>query len=428
MNNTLDSEKYTLGTLLFNNNLTIKAMDTLKAEDFYRNSHQLIYAAIENLYKENLKFDVFVIINKLDKEIKSKVITQTEIMSLTSCCEVGTFKTHIGIVKEQSRKREIKKLCESVIRSEENSETNIFEIQNKLLEITSTNTNNTYCTMAQAVENTITRIEEAFNSKEGFTGIASGVSSIDRALNGFARKELTVLGARPSMGKTALTIELIRNTKANVMFVQLDMAIEGMVQRMFSTDMEIENGRVGRGSLDEKEWQQLSRTASQLAKKENIFFFQPTSPTLTQIMMRAKEIKLKHGLDWIIVDHIGKIKPETKGSRYEQMTVISNGIKGIAIELDVNMTALCQLSRMVESRQDKRPTLSDLRDTGAIEEDADNIGMLYRDGYYRAREDRIPITIDTLEVDFQKVRNGRLGLVEFEYNLGTQGLAQIYRN
>lgn len=424
MNNALESEKSTLGTLMFNNNLTVKALDILTANDFYKTSHQLIYAAIESLYKDSLKFDVFVIINKLDKEIKSNAITQTEIMGLTSSCEVGTFGTHLKIVKEQSRKRAIKKLCERVVRSEENSESDIFEIQNKLLEITSTNINNTYVSMAQAVENTLTKIDAAFKSKEGFTGIASGVSSIDKALNGFERKELTVLGARPSMGKTAISIELIRNTKANVMFVQLDMAIEGMVQRMFSTDMEIENGKVGRGNLNDEEWKSLTRTATHLAKKKNIFFFQPKSPTMTQIRMKAKEIKLKHGLDWIIIDHIGKIKPETKGSRYEQMTVISNEVKGIAIELDVNVTALCQLSRAVESRPDKRPTLADLRDTGAIEEDADNIGMLYRDGYYTAREDRIPITIDTLEVDFQKVRNGRLGLVEFEYNLETQGLIQ----
>ena len=139
----------------------------------------------------------------------------------------------------------------------------------------------------------------------------------------------------------------------------------------------------------------------------------------------AKEIQLKHGLDVIIIDHIGKIKSTTKGSKYEQASFISNSLKAIAKELNVAMIGLCQLSRATEQRQDKRPLLSDLRDTGSIEEDADVIGLLYRDGYYKAREDKEIVTKDTLEINFAKCRNGRTGVVELKYNLQTQRLSEF---
>ena len=167
--------------------------------------------------------------------------------------------------------------------------------------------------------------------------------------------------------------------------------------------------------------------------KNNIFFYTPKNPTINNILLKAKEIKAKYGLDVIIIDHIGKIKPTTKGNRYEQMTYISGELKRMALEMDIALIALCQLSRGTEGRQDKRPMLSDLRDTGAIEEDADNIGLLYRDGYYKAREEKENGTTeegksDILELHLLKVRNGRIGVIGFEYNLETQRLTQILNN
>ena len=184
-------------------------------------------------------------------------------------------------------------------------------------------------------------------------------------------------------------------------------------------------GKVSRARLSDKEWQEVTKYYAYMVKNKKIDFYQHKRATVKAIRNKARELKLKKGLDVIIIDQIGKVVPEMKGSRYEQMTLISNELKRLAIELDVNVTVLCQLSRAVEQRSDKRPMLSDLRDSGAIEEDADNIGMLYRDGYYRARETGEEVTEDILEIDFQKVRNGRLAKVKFQYNLETQRLIQI---
>ena len=162
------------------------------------------------------------------------------------------------------------------------------------------------------------------------------------------------------------------------------------------------------------------------AKKKNIFIYEPSSITINEIRLVAKEVQLKHGLDVIIIDHIGKIKPSTKGTRYEQMNVISNELKAIAKELNIAMVGLCQLSRATEQRSDKRPLLSDLRDTGSIEQDADVIGLLYREGYYKAREEGADIQDDVLEINFAKNRNGRTGAIYFNYNLPTQRLSEKF--
>jgi replicative DNA helicase len=156
-----------------------------------------------------------------------------------------------------------------------------------------------------------------------------------------------------------------------------------------------------------------------------LFFYSPSSATIGKIRAKAKEIKIQHGLDVIILDHIGKLKPEVKGGKYEQTSDNSMKVKQVARELDVAFVALCQLSRAVEQRQDKHPIMADLRDSGSIEEDADIISMLYREGYYKAREKGERIRDDTLEVSFQKVRNGRLGTVKFHYDLETQKLLPL---
>lgn len=227
------------------------------------------------------------------------------------------------------------------------------------------------------------------------------------------------------MGKTAFSLAVLEKIEAKVLYIQLDMSTEGMGQRMLSMNTDIENGAIARGRFDDKQMKLITNAFDRLSKKENIFIYEPSSITINEIRLVAKEIQLKHGLDVIIIDHIGKIKSTTKGSKYEQASFISNSLKAIAKELNVAMIGLCQLSRATEQRQDKRPLLSDLRDTGSIEEDADVIGLLYRDGYYKAREDKEIVTKDTLEINFAKCRNGRTGVVELKYNLQTQRLSEF---
>lgn len=431
MNNAQTSEMYVLGTIIFKNDMYLKVADFLKEDDFYSTSHQLVYKAIKEAYKLGNRFDVFVIINMLQKQIKDKVVMETEILNIASCYEVATFDSHVKIVKEESNKRALQQLSKKILSDSSMKSSEIInDMQNLILNINSYDTTDRYISMTEAVEDTLKDIEKAYNTKSGITGISTGLETLDKVMNGIQKKEMTVFGARPSMGKTAFSLELIKNMEANILYVQLDMSINSMIQRMMGANTGINSGTISRGRLDDGQWTVLSEVSNYLSNKKNIFFYQPKKPTISKIMAKAKEIKIKEGLDIIIIDHIGKIVPETKGTKYEQMTTISNELKRIAIELDIGMIVLCQLNRRVEERNDKKPMLSDLRDSGAIEEDADNIGLLYREGYYKERErkkeeEKETLKNDILELNFLKVRNGQIANVNFEYNLETQLLTQI---
>lgn len=429
----IESELIVLGTIIADNNYLLKAIDLIKPNDFYKTSHKVIFEKMLELYKSNTEFDSIVLVNNLMQEIKKGVTTVTELTEILTREEPSTFKAHLKLIKEDSNNRKLNNVLKQLVNSDLDSNSKIEKLQNAILDITSSSEEDTYITINQAVSNTLKKIEQAANSKNGITGISTGIIELDNSLNGLERGTMTVLGARPSMGKTALSLEILRGLEVNVLYIQLDMTIEGMTQRLISSISNIENRYVGRGKLNDDEWRKVIKAVGFLEKKNNIFFYTPKNPTINNILLKAKEIKAKYGLDVIIIDHIGKIKPITKGNRYEQMTYISGELKRMALEMDIALIALCQLSRGTESRQDKRPMLSDLRDTGAIEEDADNIGLLYRDGYYKAREEKENGTTeegksDILELHLLKVRNGRIGVIGFEYNLETQRLTQILNN
>ncbi|MFT8351160.1 replicative DNA helicase [Clostridium saccharoperbutylacetonicum] len=416
----INSELYLLGTILSDNKYILETINFLKEDDFYRTSHSIIFKTMIMLYKKDISFDIQILINNLMDHIQNQVITITEITKLSEHIAYSTFGSHLNVILECSKQRKLDKICSEIIKSRDSIGMKISKLQDTLMEINFSDSKDNYCSVSDILENAIKKIEKASNSKDGITGIPTGIQILDAAINGLEKQSMIVFGARPSIGKTAFSLEIIRNIKCNVLYVQLDMTLEGMAQRMLATDTGISNNRVGKGRLDEKQWESLLNSTAEISQKKNLFFYSPGIATISKIMLKAKEIKVKHGLDCIVIDHIGKITPETKGSKYEQASVISNSIKNMARELDVAMIALCQLSRAVEQRADKRPMMSDLRDTGTIEEDADVIGFLYRDGYYNNKSKKK----DLLEVSFEKNRNGQTGKIEFEYNLVTQELIQ----
>lgn len=421
----IESEREVLGNIIKDNSLILKTIDALREDDFYRGPHQLLYKTMKELYKQDNNFDAVILLNKLKDKIKENLITVTEISNISLCGIKSTFKSHLEAVIESSRQRKINKLMQNVANSEKNSEEKINYIQDELMKMNISGEDDKVYNTAQLIEMSIKKVEEAYNRKGGITGVPTGIKVIDNAINGLQKKNMIVFGARPSIGKTAFTLKLLESIKANTLFIQLDMGLDEIGFRMLATDTNMSNGKISRGRLEENEWIELSKAFNHLSKKDNLMFYSPPEATISKIRSKAKEIKTKKGLEVIVIDHLGKITSEKNGSAYDQMKEISKKIKCIARELDVAMIVLCQLSRSVEQRQDKHPVMSDLRDSGNIEEDADTIGMLYRDGYYTAREKGERIRDDTLEVSFQKVRNGRLGTVKFHYDLETQKLLPL---
>lgn len=416
----VESEREILGNIMNNNFLMLKAIEKIKEDDFYSGVHQLLFRTMKELYRNDNSFDSVILINKLKKEIQDKLVTITEITNISLCGIQSTFKSHLDAVMEAGRQRKLFKIMQNVTNSAKNSQDKINYIQDELLKMTVDTEEEKIYNTEQLLEMSMNKVQEAFNSKNGIIGVPTGFEQLDNAINGLQRKNMIVFGARPSIGKTAFTLKLLENMKANVLFIQLDMGLDEVGCRMLATETNISNGKVSRGRLDNNEWSSLALAFNRLATKKNIMYYSPSEATITKIRAKAKEVKTKKGLDVIVIDHLGKITSERNGSSYDQTKEISKRIKGLARELDVAMVVLCQLSRSVEQRPDKHPIMSDLRDAGSIEEDADTIGMLYRQGYYDAREKGEKIRNDVLEVSFQKVRNGRLGILKMDYDLETQ--------
>ncbi len=426
----IELAKAILGTLISNNDKLVEIYSKVKAEDFYRTSHQIIYKAICDLYKKNIKFDLSILMTTLNKEIQTGAVTITELTEIfASQCDISVFKTYVDMFMEEVKQRKIDKLLRSVDSNKElTSDEKITLIQNGMLNLLENTNTDKFISLSDVVYNTTKKIESAYVNGTGFTGISTGIRGVDNLTNGLQREEFIIIGARPSMGKTAFCLKILEGIKGNVLFVQLDMGLNEIGQRMLASKTNIENGKLGRGKLNQNEWENLSSALNHLSRKENIHFLNESSCKIENLKMIARQCKLKFDLDVLIIDHIGLLKTDKKGSTYEQMSFISHSLKEIAKELNIAVLGLCQLSRAVEQRQDKRPMLSDLRDTGKLEEDADVIGFLYRDGYYKNRENpNITLKIDDLELYFLKMRNGRVGGVNFRYFLDTQRICELER-
>lgn len=419
-----------LGALIANNDKLAEIYSKVKAEDFYRTSYQIIYKAMCNLYKKNIRFDLSILMTTLNKEIETGAVTITELTEIfASQCDMTLFKTYMDILIEEVKQRRIDKLLRSVESNKElTSDEKITLIQNGMLSLLENTNTDKIISLSDVVYNTTKKIELAYVNGTGFTGISTGIRGVDNLTNGLQREEFILIGARPSMGKTAFCLKILEGIKGNVLFVQLDMGLNEIGQRMLASKTNIENGKLGRGKLNQNEWENLSIALNNLSRKENIHFLNESSCKIENLKMIVRQCKLKFNLDVLIIDHIGLLKTDKKGSMYEQMSFISHSLKEIAKELNIAVLGLCQLSRAVEQRQDKRPMLSDLRDTGKLEEDADVIGFLYRDGYYKNRENpNITLKIDDLELYFLKMRNGRVGGVNFRYFLDTQRICELER-
>lgn len=419
---TNESEKEVLNSFITNPESLDEYIGILKPIHFYNSSHQLICQKIYEYYKNNKRIDQIVIVEDLKSEVSFKVFE--DIFN----CFGHAISTHVENIIKSYKAREFKKLMNNISNkiTKDNTEKLIEEVENKCLEINNSVEVSSYESLEDIFINVYDGIQESYikGSGQGYiNGIKTGFHKLDNALGGLKKKSYYVLAARPSMGKSAFSLSLVEriSEEQKILYIQLDMTKESMAKRLLSMKTGISNRYLSRGKLTEREWDVLG---SKGTPRKNLFISDKTGTTVNDIRRIARRLKFRNGLDILIIDHIGKIKSSVKGTVYEQMTKISNELKEIARELDVVLICLSQLSRAVEQRADKRPMLSDLRDSGRIEEDADAILMLYRDGYYKAREDREQVLNDELELSIQKNRDGLTGTIVFDYNLENQRIKE----
>lgn len=414
----LEVEQELLSTLFVNNKSITDVVDMIEPEDFYTSANQVIYKAIVELYMKDIKPDAVTIANVIGTEKLQQIggITYlTQIMG--SGVKNYNAKKYAEIIKEKSNRRKLIKAGQELIKGGYEEAIEISDIindtQDKLLETTNVDDDFIF-TDEELMMKTLEVVEERYASGGEIPGMRTGLKILDNATNGIKKGELNVIAARPSMGKTVFALNLADGLAAEghkVVVFEMEMTPEALGMRRLAAKSLIDSVKLNRGQLNDKEWELIANRSSKLASINNMFTDCSVNLSIQDIKARSKRIKQKYGLDVIVIDHLTLMKMSKRERRDLEVADVTMNLKALAKELDISVILLSQLNRGVEQRTDKRPMLSDLRESGAIEQDADLIMFLYRDEYYNPESEDKRI----MEVNIAKQRNGKTGILKFAY-------------
>ena len=425
----VDLEQAVLGALMLEKDALTTVVDILKPESFYKDQHKEIYKAIQELFKNSEPIDMLTVTNQLRKDGKLEFVGGAYyITELTrGVNSSANIEYHARIVSEMSIKRELIRISSEIQKDAFEDTTDVFELLDKteasLFEVSESNIRKNYDDMRSLMGQAMKELQERKNHKDGLTGVPSGFTALDRVTSGWQKSDLVIIAARPAMGKTAFVLSALRNASVDfekpTAIFSLEMSSVQLVNRLISAEAELESEKIKKGSLADYEWEQLVHKTSKLT---NAPIFIDDTPALSILELRAKcrRLKAQHDVQLIIIDYLQLMSGDSSkggGNREQEIASISRALKGIAKELDVPVIALSQLSRAVETRGgDKRPQLSDLRESGSIEQDADMVMFLYRPEYYGITEDENGMpTTGVGEVIIAKHRNGSLENVPLKF-------------
>lgn len=419
-----DLEEAVLGAVMLEKNAIVEVVDILRAEDFYSEAHRTIYVAVLDLYKESLPIDILTVRKRLEKagklELIGGAITIAELTAKVS--SAANIEYHARIISEMAIKRNLIMLASDIHHSGYEEMQDVFEllerVQKSFDEISGHYLKGNWKTNKQAYQEAIERLAAARN-KTGITGVPSGYLSLDRITGGWQQTDLIIIAARPSMGKTATVVNIIRNAaidfKIPVAIFSLEMSTLQLENRMIASEAEIDLDKIVKANYTDYEYTQILNLSSRLSSAP-IFIDDTASISILELRAKARRLKAEHGIQMIVVDYLQLMRGDGN-NREQEIASISRGLKKLAKELSIPVIALSQLSRGVETRGgDKRPMLADLRESGAIEQDADIVMFLYRPEYYKITqyEDGLP-TQGVMEVIIAKHRQGSLDTVQLRF-------------
>ncbi len=422
----LEAEEAVLGAVLVNPVSIGRIVETLKPESFYKPAHKLIYEAILELYKKNEAIDIVTVSELLrNKEELENAGGRAYINDLAlNVVTTANVEFYSKIIQEKEIKRAlINAGSEIVAMSYENEETDIVldNAQKLIFNIAAERNTSDLIPIQDLVVASYEQIEDRFNNKDDLVGVTTGFYDLNALTSGLQKSDLIILAARPSMGKTAFALNLARNVaiqgKKGVAIFSLEMPKQQLVKRMLCAEAEVDTQRITSGNMQPKDWEKLVDAMTRLSDAK---IYIDDTPNITAIDIKAKCRRLmmeEKDLGLIVVDYLQLMEGGgNPNDRNQQISMISRSLKGLARELDVPIIALSQLSRGVEQRNDKRPMLSDLRDSGAIEQDADIVMFIYRDEYYN--QDNIE-NKGKAEIIIAKHRNGPVGKIDllFQSNI-----------
>lgn len=414
----VESEQSILGSIILDKEAIITVAETIQPMDFYKEAHKIIYESMLKLNSNNEPIDLITLIEELRKE--GHLDSIGGISYLTSLSTIvpttSNVKYYANIVKEKSVMRQLIKASNEIINLGYDASTDVQEILDKaeknIFDISQEKSGDDIQPINVVLQDTFEMIEKLCTDKSEVTGITTGFVDLNKKINGLQRTDLILLAARPAMGKTAFSLNLVQNAAlkgdASVAVFSLEMSKEQLVQRMLSAQSNVELSKIKTGNLGESDWPRIIDGMAVLSEA-NIFIDDTPGIKISEIRSKCRRLKIEKGLDLILIDYLQLMEGEGKNeNRQQEIAKISRSLKILAKELDCPVVALSQLSRSPELRKDHRPILSDLRESGSIEQDADIVMFLYRDEYYHDDSEKKNIG----EVIIAKNRHGETGNVE----------------
>ena len=415
----IDAEMSVLGAMLIKKEAITQAQELLKADDFYREAHRLVYESMLELAADSEPVDLVTLAEALrKKELLEKIGGISFLTQLANYTPTAAnLVYHAKIVKEKSELRHLIDAATEIASNAYEATDDVTDImddaEKKILAVAGSQATGGFEPIKDIVINAIDHVETIYENKGGLTGIDTGFTDLNNMTSGLQKSDLVLVAARPSMGKTAFTLNIATFAAMHghtVAFFSLEMSKEQLVQRMLCSEGGIDSQRLRTGTLGDEDWSNLIATADKVSKAK-LFIDDTAGIGVMELRSKARRLKAEHGLDLIVIDYLQLMQGRSKGgdnSRQQEVSEISRSLKALARELDVPVVALSQLSRSVESRTVKKPMLSDLRESGSLEQDADIVMFLYREDYYDQETERKNIT----EVIIAKHRNGPIGTIE----------------
>lgn len=436
--NSMEAERSTIGSLLVDKDSIVKISDFLKAEDFYHDAHRIIYKAVNDLYDKRTPIDLVTLSTMLEDRGELKLVGGASYLALLAN-EVPTA-THIfqyaTIVKEKAILRRLIIAGDTIkgfgYMENEDIENLIDQSEKTLFGVSQTFMADRFVHIKDVLNKTYEKISDLHDPdvKDKYRGIPTGFRSLDNILSGLQPSDMVIIAARPSMGKTALALNMAQNVAKKghaVGIISLEMSKEQLVERMFCSLLSVDSWKMRTGRLTDDDFSKIGAIMDELNSMK-IFIDDSIGNSIAELKAKARRLKMESGLDLLIVDYLQLMSSghvsTYQSNRVQEISEISRSLKALARDLHIPIIALSQLSRAVELRPSKIPQLSDLRESGAIEQDADVVMMLYREDYYEEDTDKKGIT----DVYIRKHRNGPIGHVELTFKKEQMKFLDIEKN
>ena len=419
----IEAEQAVVGAMLMDRDAILTSSEIISGEDFYQTAYSTIFDAVVEIYNEGKPVDLITLQERLkEKDVPAEISSLEFVRDLVTAVPTSAnVKYYAEIVAEKAMLRRLIKLNDEISNmcylGKEPMEAVLEITEKKVFELVQKRNTGDFVPIKDVVLNALEKIEMASKTSGSVTGIPTGFLDLDYKMSGLQPSDLILVAARPSMGKTAFVLNIAQyvafKVKKSVEIFSLEMSKEQLVNRLFSLEAQVDSQSLRTGNLKDEDWEKLIESAG-IIGRSNLIIDDTPGISISELRSKCRKFKLEHGLDLIIIDYLQLMTGRVGGrseSRQQEISEISRALKGLARELNVPVIALSQLSRAVEQRPDHRPMLSDLRESGAIEQDADVVMFIYRDDYYNKDTEMKNVA----EIIIAKQRNGSIGTINLTW-------------